>query len=178
MNEASGTGPRPGLLNRLGEGLTQFCVAVGAISLLGIVAINGANVVARYVFRWPFAWAEEMMLFLMILAVSAGSIAVTWRNLHIRIDTFIERASLAVRRVALVIGTLVSIAAIVTVVISSFRVIVLLYELDQRSDALRAPAWITQSFIPIALGTIALIMGIKLLTALAETRRSGSGEAR
>ena len=32
------------------------------------------------------------MLFLMILSVFAGAIAVTWRNLHIRIDTFVERA--------------------------------------------------------------------------------------
>lgn len=177
MSEASGAGPRPGLINRLGEGLTRFCLAVAAVSLLGIVAINGANVVARYLFRWPFSWAEEMMLFLMILAVSAGGIAVTWRNLHIRIDTFIERASPLVRHIALVVGTMVSIAAILTVVFSSFRVIVLLYELDQRSDALRAPSWIPQSFIPIALGMIALLMGIKLVIALIEARRAGSGES-
>ena len=74
------------------------------------------------------------------------------------------------------VGTLVSIAAILTVVFSSLQVIVLLYELDQRSDALRAPSWMPQSFIPIALGTIALLMGIKLVTALIEARRAGSGD--
>lgn len=177
MNEASGIRPRPSLINRLGEGLAQLCLAVAAVSLLGIVAINGANVVARYLFRWPFSWAEEMMLFLMILAVSAGSIAVTWRNLHIRIDTFIERASPLVRQIALAVGTLVSVAAILTVAFSSLRVIVLLYELDQRSDALRAPSWIPQSFISIALGMIALLMGIKLVMALIEARRAGSGDS-
>jgi TRAP-type C4-dicarboxylate transport system permease small subunit len=174
MSEASGIGPRPTLFNRLGEGLTQLCLAVAAVSLLGIVAINGANVVARYLFRSPFSWAEEMMLFLMILAVSAASIAVTWRNLHIRIDTFVERAPPLVRHIAFVVGTLVSVAAILTVVFSSLQVVVLLYELDQRSDALRAPSWMPQSFIPIALGMIALLMGIKLVTTLIETRRAGS----
>jgi TRAP-type C4-dicarboxylate transport system permease small subunit len=92
MSEESATGQPPGLVDRLGEGLTQLCLAIAAASLLCIVVVNGANVVARYLFRAPFPWAEELMLFLMILAVFAGAIAVTWRNLHIRIDTFIERA--------------------------------------------------------------------------------------
>ena len=76
--------------------LTQFCLAIAAGALLCIVAINGANVVARYLFGTPFSWAEELMLFLMILSVFSGAIAITWRNLHIRIDTFVD-ACLAAR---------------------------------------------------------------------------------
>ena len=64
MSDASGAGRPPGLINRLGEGLTQFVLAIAAVSLLSIVAINGANVVARYLFRSPFPWGEELMLFL------------------------------------------------------------------------------------------------------------------
>jgi len=177
MSEPSDTGPRGGLIDRVGEGLTQFVLGIAGASLLGIVVVNGANVVARYLVRSPFPWAEELMLFMMILAVFAAAIAVTWRNLHIRIDTFVDRASPAVGRIAFAVGTIVSIAAIMTVVVSSFRVVVLLYELDQHSDALAVPSWIPQSFVPIGLGTIALIMGIKLLLALANGRRSGSGDA-
>ena len=114
----------------------------------------------------PFSWAEELMLFLMILSVFAGAIAVTWRNLHIRIDTFIDRAPPAVRRIALSDRHAHvdrrdghrdrSPAA---------RIVALLYDLDQRSDALSAPAWIPQSFVTIGLGTIALIMAVKLVTS-------------
>ena len=178
MSEESATGQPPGLVDRLGEGLTQLCLAIAAASLLCIVVVNGANVVARYLFRAPFPWAEELMLFLMILAVFAGAIAVTWRNLHIRIDTFIERAPPAVRRAALVIGTLVSIAAIVTVTTASVRIVGLMYELDQRSDALQAPSWIPQSFVSIGLGMIALLMAIKLVVALLEARRAGPEDTR
>ncbi|MPZ37295.1 MAG: TRAP transporter small permease subunit [Rhizobiales bacterium] len=178
MSDASGTGRLPGLINRVGDALTQFVLAIAAVSLLSIVAINGANVVARYLFRSPFPWAEELMLFLMILAVFAAAIAVTWRNLHIRIDTFIERASPAVRRVALVVGTMIAIAAIMTVVVVSFRVVALLYEFDQRSDALDVPSWIPQSFVPIGLGTIALIMAVKLVLALAEAQRAAPKDSR
>lgn len=166
MSDDPAPGRPQGLIDRLGEGLTQLCLAIAGVSLLCIVGINGANVVARYVLRAPFSWAEELMLFLMILAVFTGAIAVTWRNLHIRIDAFIDRASPTIRRAALVIGTLVSIAVIVTVTIVSTRIVMLLYDLEQRSDALHAPSWIPQSFVAIGLGIIALLMGVKLVIAL------------
>ena len=157
---------RSSLIDRLGDGLANICLAVAGLSLLIIGAINGANVVARYLFGRPFSWAEEMMLFLMILAVFAGAIAVSWRTLHTRSHTFIARAAPAVRRAAQVIGTLIAIAAIVTVTVASARIVMLLHEFDQRSDALQAPMWIPQSFVPIGLGTIALLMAVRLLLSL------------
>lgn len=177
MSENSGTGPQPGLVDRLGEALTQMMLAIAAVSLLGIVFINGANVIARYLLRSPFSWAEELMLFLMILSVFSAAIAVTWRNLHIRIDTFIDHASPAVRRVALVVGSLISIGAIATVVVASSRIVILLYELDQRSEALDAPSWIPQSFVPIGLGTIALLMAVRLVLALTGAGRAAPRDA-
>jgi TRAP-type C4-dicarboxylate transport system permease small subunit len=177
MSEPSASGPRANLVDRIGEALTQFMLAVAAVSLLCIVALNGANVIARYLVRAPFPWAEELMLFMMILAVFAGAIAVTWRNLHIRIDTFIDQASPAVRRIALVAGSIIAIGGIVTLVVASTRVVILLYQLDQRSEALDVPSWIPQSFVPIGLGTIALIMGVKLVLALIEAHRAAPRDA-
>ena len=177
MSENSGTGPQPGLVDRLGDILTQMMLAIAAVSLLGIVAINCVNVIARYLLRSPFSWAEELMLFLMILSVFSAAIAVTWRNLHIRIDTFIDHASPGVRRAALVIGTFISIGAIAIVVVASARIVILLYELDQRSEALDAPSWIPQSFVPIGLGTIALLMAVRLVLALTSAGRTAPKDA-
>ncbi len=165
MSEDRATPPH-GLIDRVGDAISHICLAIAAVSLLCIVAINGLNVAARYVFNKPFSWGEELMLFLMILSVFAGAIAVTWRNMHIRIDTFIERAPPAARRVAMVVGSLVAIGALVTVAHTSARVAMLLYGFDQRSDALNAPSWIPQSFVAIGLGTISLMMAIKLVQAL------------
>jgi hypothetical protein len=77
-----------------------------------------------------------------------------------------------------VIGTLVSIAAIVTVTTASVRIVGLMYELDQRSDALQTPSWIPQSFVSIGLGMIALLMAVKLVVALLEARRAGPEDTR
>jgi len=151
------------IVNRIGDGLANICLAIAGVALAVIVVINGANVVARYLLRTPFSWAEELMLFLMILSVFAGAIAVTWRNIHIRIDTFVDRMTPVVRQTALAIGSLISIAVIAIVTFHSGRIVSLLRMLDQRSDALDAPSWIPQSFVTIGLGTIALIIAVKLV---------------
>lgn len=159
-------GGRWALVDRCGDLLTKLCLIVAAAALLCIVAINGANVVARYIFGSPFSWAEELMLFLMILSVFAGAIAVTWRNMHIRIDTFIDLAPPAVRKAAMTIGATVSIVAIAVIVQASWHIVSLLRQLDQRSDALDIPSWIPQSFLTIGLAVIALLMAIRTIMAL------------
>ena len=50
------------------------------------------------------------MLFLMILGVFSGAVAVTWRNLHIRIDTLVERLPPPIRRATMLVASLASIA--------------------------------------------------------------------
>jgi TRAP-type C4-dicarboxylate transport system permease small subunit len=162
MSETSAPAPS-GFITWLCDGISHACLVIAALSLLGIVAINGANVVLRYFFGSPFSWAEELMLFLMILGVFTGAVAVTWRNLHIRIDTVVERLPAAWRRAASVVATLASIGILAVVVVASSRLVALLQEMDQRSDALNAPSWIPQSFLTIGLTLVALMMAARLV---------------
>lgn len=162
---------RPALVDRLGDGLTRLCLTVAGAALIAIVAINGTNVVARYAFGSPFSWAEELMLFLMILSVFSGAVAITWRNMHIRIDTFIELVSPQMRQAALTIGALVSIAVLLIVSYASANIISVLRQIDQRSDALDVPAWIPQSFLTIGLVIIAMAIGVRTLQTLIRTDR-------
>jgi TRAP-type C4-dicarboxylate transport system permease small subunit len=166
MNLLPDDAARPALVDRFGDALARYCLAVAAMALLAIVAINGANVLARYLFIAPFSWAEELMLFLMILSVFSGGIAVTWRNMHIRIDTFIDLASPNVRKVAMAFGAVVAIAAILVIAYASANIVNILHKLDQRSDALDLPSWIPQSFLTIGLSVIALLMGVRTVLML------------
>jgi TRAP-type C4-dicarboxylate transport system permease small subunit len=61
--------------------------AIGIIILLAIV-INFANIVGRYVFAAPLAWAEEVLIFLMIWGVCLGASAVTYDRRHLAMDLF------------------------------------------------------------------------------------------
>jgi TRAP-type C4-dicarboxylate transport system permease small subunit len=106
------------------------------------------------------------MLFLMILSVFSGAIAVTWRNIHIRIDTFIDLAPLNVRHAVMAIGTLVSVTAIAVIVYASANIVSLLRQIDQRSDALDLPSWIPQSFLTIGLAIVALLMVVRTVLTI------------
>ena len=147
----------------IGEALTKACQIIAALALLVIVAINGANVVARYFFAKPFPWAEEAMIMFMILGVFSGAIAVTWRNLHIRIDTFVERSSPTLQRVIRIAATFASMFVLLVVAWSSYGIVRLLYEYGQTTDALEFPMWIPQSFVTIGLVVIALLMFTRLV---------------
>jgi C4-dicarboxylate transporter DctQ subunit len=166
LPDAPRDGASDDFIHRLCDGISHACLVIAGLSLLGIVVINGANVFMRYVFGRPFAWAEELMLFLMILGVFSGGIAVTWRNLHIRIDTFVDRLPDRARKIVQILATLASIFVIGVVVYASVHLVALLQEMDQRSDALNAPSWIPQSFVPIGLGMMAFMMAVRLLTSL------------
>jgi len=147
----------------IGEALTKACQIIAALALLVIVAINGANVVARYFFAKPFPWAEEAMIMFMILGVFSGAIAVTWRNLHIRIDTFVERSSPTLQRVIRIAAAFASMFVLLVVAWSSYGIVRLLYEYGQTTDALEFPMWIPQSFVTIGLVVIALLMFTRLV---------------
>jgi C4-dicarboxylate transporter, DctQ subunit len=167
MTDPSKDTPAPnGFIIWLCDGVAHACLVIAALSLLCIVAINGANVVARYFFGSPFSWAEELMLFLMILGVFSGAVAVTWRNLHIRIDTLVERLPPPIRRATMLIASLASIAILGVVMVASFRLVSLLQSMDQRSDALNAPSWLPQSFVTIGLGLMALMMLVRIAVSL------------
>jgi TRAP-type C4-dicarboxylate transport system permease small subunit len=155
-----------GFIVRLCDGISHACLVIAALSLICIVAINGANVVARYFFGRAFSWAEELMLFLMILGVFSGAVAVTWRNLHIRIDTLVDRLPPPIRRATMLIASLASIAILGIVTLASFRLVSLLQSMDQRSDALNAPSWLPQSFVTIGLGMMALMMLARIVVSL------------
>ena len=65
-------------------------VAIGLI-LAAAIAINFANIVGRYVFHAPLAWAEEVLSFLVIWGVGLGASAVTYDRRHLVMDLFSAR---------------------------------------------------------------------------------------
>lgn len=144
-------------LSWLGTRTADIGLWAAAAALLAIVVLNALNIILRYFFRTPLSWAEEAMLYLMIFGVYVGAVSVAWQQAHIRIDAVIDFAPPARRRILQIISTLVSAAVLMPVVFASFRVVNLLFEFEQRSDALHLPMWIAQSVIPISLLLIVLM---------------------
>ena len=150
-------------LYRLGTWIADLGLWAGATALLVIVVLNAVNIILRYFFRTPLSWAEEAMLYLMIFGVYIGAISVAWQQAHIRIDAILDFAPPARRKVLQIISTLILAAVLMPVVFASFRVVNLLLDFDQRSDALHLPMWIPQSVVPISLLLIALMSLLRIL---------------
>ncbi|MDB5597542.1 MAG: tripartite ATP-independent periplasmic transporter DctQ [Hyphomicrobiales bacterium] len=152
-------------LVRLGDRVSTICTFIAAVSLAVIVCVNGANVLGRYFFSAPISWAEELMLYLMVLTVFAGAATVTWRQEHIKIDAFLLRLPPSARRVAVLATGVVTVLAIGAAVYASFLVVSMLYGFDQHSDALEAPMWIPQSVVTIGLSLNAILFLMRSLGA-------------
>jgi TRAP-type C4-dicarboxylate transport system permease small subunit len=128
-----------------GRTISGIGLAVAGACLVIVTAINGANVVARYVFYQPFSWAEEAMVYIMIAGVFWGAAAVAWRQVDIHIDAFVNLASSNLRAALRTLTTLISIAILCTLFQASLRVTFQLYGYDQRNDALNMPVWIAHA---------------------------------
>jgi TRAP-type C4-dicarboxylate transport system permease small subunit len=150
---------------------TAILNGVAAVSLGVIVIINGINISGRYFFSSPISWAEEAMLYLMVLTIFAGAARVSWEQRHIRIDGIVASMPVPLRWCArfIVLGVMVVVLSIV--VTSSWNVISMLYAFDQRSEALEIPLWIPQSIV-----TIGLTLNGLLILASAILRPEGKSE--
>lgn len=167
MSAAAKSGLRRGLV-QVGDALSHACTLIAAASLAIIVCINGANVVGRYFFSAPISWAEELMLFLMILTVFAGAVTVTWRQEHIKIDALLMQLSPKLRAMAIVFTGLITLGALGTTIYSGGAVIMMLQTFDQRSDALEFPMWIAQSSAPVGLSLIVFLFLLRAYVSIGE----------
>jgi C4-dicarboxylate transporter DctQ subunit len=150
----------------LATGVARLGLWLAAAALLIIVTLNTVNIVLRYFFLSALPWAEEAMLYLMIFGVYAAAVSVAWQQVHIRIDAFINLAPRTWRRPLSILSTLLAAAVLTPVLLASYRVTSMLFEFDQRSDALHLPIWIPQSVVP---GALLLIILMSLLRAFFPT---------
>jgi len=149
-------------LIRIGDVIASICVVIATLALFVIVLINGINVFSRYFLGDAWSWAEEAMLFLMVLLVFAGAITVTWRGGHMRLDVFIERMPLTMRKAAITLTALLSASILGVLAFNSYKVVSLLYRFGQKSTALEFPMWIPQGCVFAGFVLIAFMILLRL----------------
>jgi TRAP-type transport system small permease protein len=156
------------LIERLAGRLTHVVERLVAYALIVAVALNFANVVARYVFRQPILGADELQLLLMVWMTFLGVVVVTWRDMHLRMDLLAARLPAFARRGlrTLELALLAVLAALV--VGESWRYTARMLEIGRRSDALGMPVWIPHSAVAIGFAAMGLIAVYRLTRAPAK----------
>jgi TRAP-type C4-dicarboxylate transport system permease small subunit len=164
---------RRNLLIVIGDSIAWACSWCATVALAVIVVVNGSNVVGRYIFGASIAWAEELMLYLMILVVFAGCVTVSWRGVHIQIDALIARFPPQLRAIVGIFIAVMTAGLMITVAYFGFNTVSLLFAFDQRSDALELPMWIPQSVVAGGLALSSLVIFLRLIAGGSASRSAG-----
>jgi TRAP-type C4-dicarboxylate transport system permease small subunit len=117
--------------------------------MIAAVAVNFANVVARYLFLRPFVWGEEIMQFMNVWAVMLGAAVVTSHGAHLRMDAFYNLAGPRLRRALEVLSNLLAMAVFLYVIYQSLQMVQMLTGTGQRSVIARVPMNVMYAAIPL-----------------------------
>src|SRR6266852_3583729 len=79
---------------------------VAGLLLVASVALNFANVIARYFFNASIFWAEEIMLYLMVACVFLGNGVVAWSGRQLRMDVIVAMMPVPVQKVLALVAEL------------------------------------------------------------------------
>jgi TRAP-type C4-dicarboxylate transport system permease small subunit len=142
--------------------LVAFARFVLGTLMLTAVAINFANVVGRYAFASPIFWAEEAMVFLQVWCVFIGAALITRTYEHLRMNAVEALAPPAVRyAIELATSALLAATGLLVAAVSA-RVVLQMFDNDQRSVALDIPMALPYAALPLGFLLIALLAAHRL----------------
>jgi C4-dicarboxylate transporter DctQ subunit len=150
------------MLRRL-SGVLEF---VAAALLLAAVALNFANVVARYGFGRPIVTAEEILQYANVWIVMLAAAAVTGLNRHLNMDILLQSAPPRLRRVLALAFAALGAALTLFVLVQGVRIVAEIHGMGQHSIAAGIPLWLVYLAIPIGFGA-ALLFWLQRLWVVA-----------
>ena len=156
-------------------------LALAALTF-AITVLGFANVLARNLFSAPLAWADEVMVYLMVWGVFLGAIVVTLRREHLNMDILYLSVRPSIQRWLTIAGA-VGLAVVLGIVAwSSIQFLLTMWRLGNRSVAANIPMVIPHGALTlgsIAMALVATWLAIKhAFSADAPTDTVADGESR
>lgn len=136
-------------------------VVTGALLCIAI-AINFANVIARYFFFEALYWAEEVLIYIVLWGVILAAATITYQGSHIKMDLFSSLLRSPVKEIVGALTALLMLCATVYVVVQSYQVVGLFWRSGEVSIAAGVPLTIPHIAVPIGFGLMALAVAIRL----------------
>ncbi len=129
--------------------------------LLFSIALNFANVVARYVFEAPIIWTEEIMTMILLWCVFLGAALVTRRDEHLRMNILSDRLPPRGQEVMRITYTVCMVAVLLFILLQSVRIVATFISYGQKAAVTELPIAIPHLAIPLglALMLLALVRG-------------------
>jgi TRAP-type C4-dicarboxylate transport system permease small subunit len=148
-------------------------IAIGLILLLAI-GINFANIVGRYLFLAPLAWAEEVLSFLVIWGVAFGASAVTYERRHLAMDLFSDSFPPRLRRLldSLILGAMIALCGFACV--QGWKIVGIMASNGQVSITAGIPMTIPYFSFVVGFGLITVAAVVQVLRGVTN-RPKGDG---
>lgn len=156
--EGGARGPAPGLRALFDTGPRRLT----ALLMLAGIAINFANVVARYLFGYAIFWAEEIMIFLIVWCVFLGGATVAFNGEHLRMDLLSARLSSPWREIVNGIAAVALVGCCGFAAVQSWKVLELLGDGGDVSVTASVPMVIPHAALFVGLVLMALAVVVRL----------------
>lgn len=95
-------------MSKLRKNLNHILNALTGVSFLVMVAITTWQVVARYIFKSPSTWSEELVSYMFAWASLFGACLVTGERGHMNIPVLTEKLPESGQRVLAIIGEIIA----------------------------------------------------------------------
>ena len=162
-------------MRRLVGRLWSVIDGIIALLLAAMIIIVFTNVVLRYGFGSPIAWADQVATYGIVYVTFIGAPRVLARRGHVAVDILENTLSPAGRRVLRTgIDTVGFLYCSVFTLLALRETQRLIDRGAQFTDAVTVPQWIVYSVIPLGAALLALQFLAHLLTDLRSLREPGS----
>jgi TRAP-type C4-dicarboxylate transport system permease small subunit len=165
---------RPQLVRAL-DRLAGLAIAVAALSLLGLVAVQGWQVIARYLLNDSPSWTEPVTLVLLATCMSLGAAAAVHEDRHFRFHLLAEMLPPRARHSVDVFAALVIVAIGAVLAVWGLRLLADGFDIHMAG----APLPQSIAFLPLAIGGALMTLFAlgRLLPGTAPVAHAPDGEA-
>jgi TRAP-type C4-dicarboxylate transport system permease small subunit len=149
------------IIEKVGDRIVFVAERILALGLMAGILIDFVNVVGRYTGGFTIIGIDEVEIYILIWVAFLGSVAVTWRRQHLRMDVFIESCRLSVKKAAIAVEMIVLLIVTAYAGKESYAYVSRIFALGSISDIARIPMWIPHVAVPLSFFLIALIVVVR-----------------
>ncbi len=153
-----------GILDRVEAGLVT-------VLLGGMTVVVFLQVFFRFVVRGSLPWSEELARYLMVWAVFIGASIGAREGAHIGVQAVVNFLPASLKRAAILISGLLSVAFSLIIMVLAFKVVAVLMKTGQKSPAMEIPMYWAYMAVPVG----CTLMGIRFFQAMLEKLRAQTG---
>lgn len=156
--------------------VTRILERLLGLMVIAAVILNLANIVGRYALGSAIIGAEEVLIYLMIGIVFAGTVLVTLRNQHMSMSMFVDMAPASIQRYLNCFEWLVITGLAGFIAWIAFTVSLQLKDFGQTSLTANIPMWIPHGAVVLGFGLSACITLLFCLRGLFTGSKSGESQ--